>query len=148
MRWIGIADLSKHSESSEFARKEYRGALRGAPSAMDNSDASMVTDDMLSGLVSHFNGTVEIVPRESVRRQDVKDSRRQGRPPASKSRRLQDAKAELMRRYGVSEPLAHRSLQRLAMDCRIEFDEVADIIRLGLMAMDHLRADTDGQTEE
>lgn len=74
----------------------------------------------------------------------TRSSRRHGRPPAEHSWKLEDAKAELIRRYGVSEPTAHVTLQRFSMECRMPMDEACDIIRLGLMALDHLRA-ADGQ---
>ena len=110
----------------------------------------LVNDEMLSGLRNHFNGTVEIMQREITAHpaaESTRSSRRRGRPPAEKSWRLEDAKQELMRRYGVAEPVAHVTLQRFSMECRIPFEEAADIIRLGLMALDHLRA-SDGHTEE
>jgi AmiR/NasT family two-component response regulator len=70
----------------------------------------------------------------------TRSSRRHGRSPVEQSWRLEDAKAELIRRYGVSEPTAHVTMQRFSMECRIPLEEACDIIRLGLMAMDHLRA--------
>lgn len=45
-----------------------------------------------------------------------------------------------MRRYGVAEPTAHVTMQRFSMECRIPLEEACDIIRLGLMSLDHLRA--------
>jgi hypothetical protein len=105
----------------------------------------MITDDMLSGLVTHFNGTVEIQPREKVipaeteRREEIKSSRRHGRPPARQSEKVTRAKEKMMQEFGIPEPLAHRLIQRFAMECRIAFEHAADMCWLGLVALEHLR---------
>jgi len=79
--------------------------------------------------------------------QATRSSRRHGRPSAEQSWKLEEAKTELQRRYGVSEPVAHVTLQRFSMECRMPFEEAADIIRLGLLALDYLRADSGQDTE-
>lgn len=53
-----------------------------------------------------------------------------------------------MRRFGVSEPVIHRLIQNLSMECRITFEDAADIIRLGCLSLDYLKANPDGDPEE
>src|SRR3982750_3478221 len=104
----GLHDLSAIRTS---IRTSKRGE-DGAPCRV--SLFVMISDEMLSGLVTAYNGTVEIVQRDRVGPQ-----RSSERKPIEKSWRLADAKAELMRRYGIAEPVAHTMLQRLAMECRM-----------------------------
>lgn len=82
-------------------------------------------------------------------------SRRHGRPPVHITGKVEDCKADLKRRFGTREPVAHRMLQRMSMDLKIPLDKSADILRLGLSALDHLADDaafqyenTDGTPEE
>lgn len=73
--------------------------------------------------------------------------RHHGRPPIEATEKLADAKAELVRRFGITEPVAHRLLQRFSMECRIPFEYAADMIRLGLATLDILAADNGNTTE-
>jgi len=68
-------------------------------------------------------------------------SRRHGRPPVHITGKVTDCKDELRRRFGASEPTAHRLLQRVSMDLKIPLDKAADALRLGFMALDHLKDD-------
>lgn len=100
----------------------------------------MINDDMLSGLVTHFNGTVEIQSREKViMRGDRRSSRNHGRPSAEARQKVIAAKDDLIRRFSITEDNAHRLIQRFAMECRIPFEDAADMCRLGLMSLDYLK---------
>lgn len=67
--------------------------------------------------------------------------RHRGRPPVEATEKVTEAKNQLMQRFGVSEDVAHRSIQRFAMECRMPFEYAADMVKLGLATLDILAED-------